>query len=108
MSVIQLEESDAGSEVGLKPGASAEILLAENPTTGFRWTWEERGDLEIAAEREPGGRAIGAAGWIRLRVRPLRVGRHELRLRLMREWSEEIARERRFTFLADPAESDTT
>ncbi|MGV1046938.1 MAG: protease inhibitor I42 family protein [Solirubrobacterales bacterium] len=108
MSGVELDEGDAGGEIELIVGEEAEIVLVENATTGFRWSWDEAPGLETVAEREPpGGSTYGAAGRLRLRVVPRAAGRHELNLRLMREWNEEVARELRFTLLARPANDST-
>ncbi len=108
MTHIVLDESHAGQEIDVPAGADVEILLKENPTTGFRWSWDAPSALEIESERLPGGPALGASGTRRLLIRPRQAGAHELWLRLTRRWNDEVARELRFTLLVgDQANTKT-
>jgi inhibitor of cysteine peptidase len=110
MDRIVLDESLNGQEIGVPVGVEVELVLRENPTTGFRWNWDTPAGLVIDSERVPGGPRLGAGGIRRLSIRARRPGRHELRLRLVREWGEEPASELRFTLLVseEPGATRTT
>ena len=57
-----LTESDRGRTVELAAGSLVTLRLRENPTTGYRWSMQSTGGLELVGDRyEPGG-AVGAAG----------------------------------------------
>lgn len=98
---VSLDEGQAGSEIEVPVGAPVEIVLEENPSTGFRWNWGETGELEVRrGEWAAGGPGVGVAGRRRLSVRVTTEGRHELHLRLSRSWNDQVDRELRFTLLA--------
>jgi predicted secreted protein len=69
---------------------TVEIVLPENPTTGFVWNLDPASGLESSAEHRGGHGAIGEGGVRRFLVRPLEPGRHQVRLRLMRTWNQEV------------------
>ena len=49
--MLQFDASSNGSEIELKTGEKFEIVLRENPTTGFRW--------HLVANGEPACRLLG-------------------------------------------------
>ena len=93
-------EAVDGAVVTLAVGADARLRLAENASTGYRWSAELDADT-VAIEdrwRAPSATAgPGAAGerWIRLRA--LAPGTATLTLRLSRPWEPVAAEERRLT-----------
>ena len=81
-----LTESDRGRTVEVAAGSLVTLRLRENPTTGYRWSLQSTGGLELVGDRfEPGG-AIGAAGVRVLEFRAARRGTHAIRLQNRREW----------------------
>jgi inhibitor of cysteine peptidase len=89
---ITLTKADAGRTVELSQGATAEIELEENPTTGYRWTLEESlpaGIGVVGDEYTPGGSAVGAGGLRRFSLRADAPGGGVVSLKLWREWTGE-------------------
>jgi predicted secreted protein len=81
-----LTEGDRGRTVEVAAGSLVTVRLRENPTTGYRWTVESMGGLELIGDRfEPGG-AVGAAGVRVLEFRATRRGTHAIRVQNRREW----------------------
>jgi predicted secreted protein len=42
--MLQINESSNGQEITLPVNQALEICLQENPTTGFRWSLESKGE----------------------------------------------------------------
>lgn len=91
-----LHESEANSQqpVELQIGEDAQIVLAENPTTGFRWVAEPE---PTESRFQPAdSTAVGAAGHRILTFRGLPLGEHLLRFKLRRAWEENVVKEVHF------------
>jgi predicted secreted protein len=92
--VIRVDEHGNGSSVALRRGAELEVVLAENPGTGYRWH----------VSRDPAPRAVpagdkfvpgtrpGAAGVHVWRWRAAQAGTAELAFELVRRWESRAAR----------------
>ncbi len=96
-----ITQNDDGSRVTCPVGGIVELHLEENPTTGFRWSFEERGP-GLAVEYDEFNMAgtplvPGAGGVHEWKFRVTVPGSHTLRLCLKQEWEEESAANRRFT-----------
>ncbi len=62
---MRLDASASGTRVRLRPGDSLDVVLAETPTTGYRWKLVEAGApvLRLEADRfDPPGATPGAPG----------------------------------------------
>jgi len=73
----------------VRPGDDIEIVLEENPTTGYRWVDAMApGILALQQSKfaPDGGGAIGAGGIRLLSFRAERAGTTDLRLELRRPW----------------------
>jgi len=74
-------------------GEDLTVVLAENPTTGYRWHAEiDATALRLIDDRYLGpAEPRGAAGTRRLTLRPLRAGPVHLRVVLRRPWEQAAA-----------------
>ncbi len=101
MSAITLTEADQGKTVTLHPGQSLVVQLAENPTTGFRWSLDQ-GNEEIVALRDSNyvmaaGAGIGGGGQRTFTFEASKPGSVQLQLKLWREWEGEPSVIQRFS-----------
>ena len=80
MATVTLTEADAGRTVPVSPGEHVVVRLAENPTTGYRWSVPM--GLQVAADTyERGGGAVGAGGQrVLTLVAPAQATQAEFRL----------------------------
>ena len=73
-----LREQDAGTTVDVSIGDVAEVRLAENPTTGYRWAMKPLDEKRCVLVRDefipPAGTALGAGGERRWQLRALASG----------------------------------
>ena len=92
--VIALDEKAAGSTIALAVGEEAELSLAENPTTGFRWRLPPDAPdvVALVADRFTPGARPGQGGVRLLRWRGERAGTARLTLVLGRSWQAGGAR----------------
>lgn len=92
MTQVALSERDAGRQILLSCGDQLVIELTENPTTGYRWTFEPFDETILARTRSTfvrfsaktgaGGRRslsllAKTAGTVRLRLKLWRASTHE-------------------------------
>ena len=81
---IRLTAAAAGSTVNVRLGATLEISLEGNPTTGY--TWELAPDVqelfvpEGEAEFKPDSTLLGSGGLVTLRFKAVQEGAAELKL----------------------------
>jgi inhibitor of cysteine peptidase len=85
---IDLKASDAGTRPRLDVGDRATLRLAENPTTGFRWTIEfDDSRVRLVEDTFEGpGEPAGAGGERVLVFEALRSGPAPLNLTNKRAW----------------------
>ncbi len=86
---MALDETANGSLVRARVGEEIELALAENPTTGFRWTVVEDGApvCRVAADAfEGGGGPPGAGGVRRVRLAVVAAGSCRVALERRRPW----------------------
>lgn len=81
---VQLTAGDAGSTVHVKQGATVEVSLEGNPTTGYTWeTVPDRSSL-LAQQGQPvfaaDNNALGSGGMMTLRFRAVQAGTAPLKL----------------------------
>jgi len=99
--VIALDEKSDGSTIALAVGEEAELSLAENPTTGFRWRLPpDAPDVAaLVVDRFTPGARPGQGGVRLLRWRGARAGTARLTLVLGRSWQASGARTFALTFV---------
>ena len=84
---LALDVAADGQTVTLAVGQGLRLRLAENPTTGYRWSVSSSGDLVLESDLfAPGGSAIGGGGTREFRWRAGAAGRHPLALVQCRAW----------------------
>lgn len=81
---LTLTEKDSEKPVSLKVGDAIEVVLKENPTTGFLWVVDtvDKTILEQVGEKEykADSNAIGAGGTMTMRFRAIANGKTKLKL----------------------------
>lgn len=100
MSRIELGPADGGRTLSVAEGSTVELLLPENPTTGFRWRVEEMDARVLSlvddAYADAPSPAVGAGRVRRFRFAAARAGTSTLRLESRREWAGESPGAQRF------------
>ncbi len=103
MSDITLTNADTGKTLTLKPGQTLILQLAENPSTGYRWSVPALNSqvLQLTADRfNPSGTvAIGSGGQRILTFHAQQPGQISLSLKNRREWEDEAAAVESFTVM---------
>lgn len=94
MTLVELDESDAGAAAEVAAGDRVEVRLAENPTTGYQWQWRlppavrELADEHVPAP--PGRPGQGGARRLLAEVADdAPAGEHRLRAELRRPWEDD-------------------
>jgi inhibitor of cysteine peptidase len=93
MTEIVVTESEAGRDVTAAVGDKIEIVLPENPTTGFRWriasfdvgVLRQEGDEYVAGTAT----GVGGGGQRVFRFDAAGRGSANIRLELKRSWEEQ-------------------
>jgi inhibitor of cysteine peptidase len=92
---MELRQEDCGGRCAARVGEELSVVLAENPTTGYRWhaeidprTLQQTGD-SYQGHTEP----RGAGGIRRLTFRVLRAGPAHLRVVKRRAWEDTAVEE---------------
>ena len=85
---MELTQDDSGGRRTAKVGEELSVVLAENPTTGYRWHSEiDARTLQQTGDRYDGrAEPRGAVGTRRLTFRVLRPGPVHLRVVKRRAW----------------------
>ena len=90
---LVLTEADAGRTVEVAPGAAVQLRLAENPTTGYRWTLivTPAGCLQATADtfERPDTAAVGTGGVRVVDIKTSDAPHCELGLAYRRPWESE-------------------
>ncbi len=94
MSDINISKSDNGRVLTLKIGQTLRLSLAENPTTGYRWSERTSLDTQVLQLKNddfqlPSSAAIGGGGVRVFTFQAQKVGQVKLQLKNMREWESE-------------------
>ena len=87
----QIDEGSNGQDVAVAEGDTLEITLPENPTTGYRWSFESNGEpvcVLIGSSFEPSVGPPGAGGRHRWRFRAAVPGQARIALAYRRPWAE--------------------
>lgn len=92
---MEFTREDSGTSCTARVGDELTVILAENPTTGYRWHCEiDPAVLEPAGDRYEGPiEPRGASGTRRLTFRIARAGTTRLRLVKRREWEDTAVEE---------------
>lgn len=81
---LKLTEKDSEKAISVKVGDAFEVVLKENPTTGFLWTVDamDKEILDQVGEKDykADSNAIGAGGVMTMRFRALAKGQTKLKL----------------------------
>jgi inhibitor of cysteine peptidase len=87
---VNLTQEDSGGTRSIRVGDEITVVLAENPTTGYRWHADIDTDrLQLTADDYEGPeRPVGAAGMRRLTFAPLQPGQTRLHLVKRRSWEQ--------------------
>ena len=98
---VVLTEQDGGREVPVSAGDVIELRLPENPTTGFRWSFDAPG-VELVEDRyEDVGEGLGAASQRVLRLR-VTATETDLNLRRGQMWDPAMPPDATLTFRLRP------
>lgn len=93
--MIQIDSSNAGQTVDMNVGQVAELRLAENATTGFRWKVTRDGGPSCQIKEdfaEPGAQARPGQGGSHIwRISGVRPGVCELAMDYVRSWEPNAA-----------------
>lgn len=87
--MLELDESFDGREIELPVGGELEVVLKENPTTGFRWAVESMAEPACARADDNFERAQtarGSGGIHRWRLKAKQKGEGKISLRYRRSW----------------------
>lgn len=88
--MVTLTQADKGNTVTLKRDEVVDIVLTENPSTGFRWIVAQDGDesLELLSSHyiPPTDPGIGGAGQHFWEFKAKEAGEARLLFKHMREW----------------------
>ncbi|KAF5064671.1 protease inhibitor I42 family protein [Proteiniclasticum sp. QWL-01] len=101
--MIRIFERDSAATIEVDRGEVMTISLKENPTTGYRWSYEPLpgiqpiGDDYKAVRSEGSEEAVGVAGLRELQFIPTQPGTFTLQLKNWREWEGESSVIDRFT-----------
>ncbi len=97
MSAIRIDQGDNGKTWRASPGDTIQILLPENPSTGYRW--EAASHLEpvlrlVSSEYSaPAPASLGSAGTRTFTLQALQPGSASLQLALKRSWDSGAPKE---------------
>lgn len=106
--MLQINESSNGHEIMLPVGQMLEICLRENPTTGFRWSLESKGEpacvfakdfFESVADLSARADTPGRGGNHHWQFQTAQVGLGIIELSYHRPWEKEKAPVQTFTVL---------
>jgi parallel beta-helix repeat protein/predicted outer membrane repeat protein len=94
--VVNVNDSDNGSQVTIRQGQILAVTLESNPTTGYSWDRVEKEDsilekfgdtLYFPSEEEE---VVGAGGWEILYFRSKSIGQETLELVYRRSWETDV------------------
>ena len=94
MPLLKLDDDNNNQIVELQVGQKADLVLDENPTTGYRWEIAsmDKAVLKQAEEPEfkPDSEAIGAGGEKTFHFKAVAPGRTTLKLIYHRSWETSV------------------
>ena len=87
--MITISQKDHTKEIPVHSGDSVEIILFENPGTGYQWKIMPAKGVHILENGyKAGSKALGSGGHRCLLIRLDGPGRQELRARYQRPWEK--------------------
>ncbi len=108
MSQHTLSLADSGKTIALKRGDTITIQLAENPTTGYRWSEPSLENDSVSLQRSqfvgPQSNAPGAGGQRLLTFKAEKPGKTTLSLKHCRDWEGDRSVIERFTLTLQVAD----
>jgi predicted secreted protein len=88
--MLTISQKDHTKEIPVHLGDSVEIVLFENPGTGYQWKiMPAKGVSILKNGYEAGSKALGSGGHRHLLIRLEGTGRQELRGRYLRPWEKQ-------------------
>ena len=89
--MLTITQKDHKKEIAVRHGDTVEIILFENPGTGYQWTLTPAKGMSIVENRyEPATKAVGSGGHRHLLIRLDGPGRLELAGHYRRPWEKEV------------------
>lgn len=89
--VLSVERKDNNTQVVLTVGQEMQVALPENPTTGFRWQMQARGEpiLQLVDDKfDAPASGVGRGGTRRWRFKAAQAGSTAIELAYRREWEQ--------------------
>jgi inhibitor of cysteine peptidase len=92
--MLVITRDDVNKEISLRVGETFQIILAENPTTGYIWVVHQADPLYLKLESEKysapkeDSLVVGKGGEKTLTFKALKAGTVELILSLRRSWED--------------------
>ena len=85
--MIVIDESQCGASVEVAQGETVAVRLRRQGATGYVWTVEDSGGLQLRdSQFVAGGEQPGAGGYHEFRFEVGAAGTHVLRFKRWREW----------------------
>jgi inhibitor of cysteine peptidase len=92
---VNLTQNDSGGACSVRVGDEITVVLAENPTTGYRWQPDiDTARLQLTADHYEGPeRPVGTGGTRHLTFASLQPGPVQLHLVKRRSWEQAVVAE---------------
>jgi inhibitor of cysteine peptidase len=104
MITVNIYEDDSGDIIAVPMAGILRVVLAENPSTGFRWQVEDSSSncLEAVSSQYFSSKnpVIGSPGTAVFTFKPVKPGRCRLSLKLWRSWEGDKSIVKRFQIIA--------
>jgi len=94
-----LTEADNGKDIDVHVGDTIVLRLAENPTTGFRWAFDDLDTAAVSAkdgDHSQSSEAVGSGGETTWTLTPTAAGATPVKLKLWRHWEGDSSIRKRF------------
>jgi inhibitor of cysteine peptidase len=95
-----LTEADNGKDVDAHVGDTIVLRLPENPTTGYRWAFDDLDTAAVGAQEGDHTRsseAVGSGGEKTWSLTPTAPGATPVKLKLWRHWEGDSSVKKRFS-----------
>lgn len=94
-----LTEADNGKDIDVHVGDTIVLRLPENPTTGFRWAFDDLDTGAVSAkegDQTHSSEAVGSGGEMTWHLTPTAAGATPIKLKLWRHWEGDTSTRKRF------------
>jgi len=94
-----LTEADNGKDIDVHVGDTIVLRLPENPTTGFRWAFDDLDTGAVSAkegDHTHSSEAVGSGGEMTWHLTPTAAGSTPIKLKLWRHWEGDTSTRKRF------------